>query len=137
VFILSIVAAVSSSSYRQLVLCAENPALLDACRQPGETLEKQWMNASVAESEWAALCLLQHHDTYLQTDKNHCKSRPIDALKRQSCSRLDLLTSEHVGLLPTTGDFRQPLVCKSASQVAQQGDSPHHVTSNRNSQPAL
>jgi len=38
VFILSIVAAVSSSFYRQFALCAENPALMDVCRQPGETL---------------------------------------------------------------------------------------------------
>jgi len=38
VFIFSIVAAVSSSSYQKLVFCVENPALMDVCRQPGETL---------------------------------------------------------------------------------------------------
>jgi len=38
VFILSIDVAVNSSSYRQFVLCVETPALMDVCRQPGETL---------------------------------------------------------------------------------------------------
>ena len=38
VFILSIVASVSISFYRQLVLCVENPALMDVYRQPGKTL---------------------------------------------------------------------------------------------------
>ena len=58
VFILSITAAVSSSSYRQFVLCVETPALMDVCRQPGETL------IAVADTEWTALCLLLHHGTY-------------------------------------------------------------------------
>jgi hypothetical protein len=38
VFILSTAAAVSSSSYRQLVLCVETPDLMEVCRLPGETL---------------------------------------------------------------------------------------------------
>ena len=37
-FILSIIASVSSSFYWQLVLCVENPALIDVCRQPREML---------------------------------------------------------------------------------------------------
>ena len=48
VFILSIVAAVSSTSYRQLVLCVENPVLMDVCRQPEET----WITVDEGLSGW-------------------------------------------------------------------------------------
>ena len=70
----------------------------------------------MAEEERAVLCLLLYR-TYLKTDRNHCTSRPINALKRLYCSRLDLLTCDHAGMLPTTGDFRQPLVCLTVSQI--------------------
>jgi hypothetical protein len=48
VFIHIIVAADSSTSYRQLVLCVENHALMDVCRQPGET----WIAVDEGLSGW-------------------------------------------------------------------------------------